>query len=88
MQRSDIEAPVGSYGQDWKRGVLSEHLRPGHATHLLPAGTWIVIQPDGHTVRVVCSELVRILTEDGPISGRCGRPVTAGSKLVCHRHGV
>lgn len=86
MQRSDIEAPVGNYGQDWKAGVLSEHIRPGHSTHVLPGGTWIVIQPSGATNKVVCSELIWVYTEDGKMDGRCGLPV-AGQGLFCPRHG-
>lgn len=85
MQRSDIEAPVGSYGQNWKAGVLSEHIRPGHTTHRLPTGTLIVIQPDGSTNKVVCSELIEVWTEDGRITGRCGLPVDE-SDLTCAGH--
>jgi hypothetical protein len=85
MVRSGIEAPVGNYGQDWKAGVLSEHLRPAHSARRLPGGTWIVIQPDGSTNKIVCSELIWVFTEDGRIDGRCGLPVDEHG-LTCPRH--
>lgn len=67
---------IGAYGQQWRQGLLSEHLdlfvRAG-GTHRpsrsLGAG-WAVI--DGKAIPVVCSEIVRVDTEDGPVSGRCG----------------
>lgn len=67
---------VGAYGQDWREGVLSEHLdlfRRAGGVHRPSAGDgagWAVI--DGRAVPVVCSEVVRVDTEDGPVSGRCG----------------
>lgn len=67
---------IGAYGPDWRSGLLSEHLelfRRAGGTHR-PASSdgagWAVI--DGKAVPVVCSELIRVDTEDGPVSGRCG----------------
>lgn len=81
---------VGCYGQDWRQGVLSEHMG-GHwdAARRLPGGTWVVVQPDGRAERIVCSELIRVDTEDGPVTGRCGRPVTGEDEpwhCDLHRH--
>lgn len=69
---------IGSYGPTWRSGLISEHLdlfiRAG-GTHRTSAGLgagWAVV--DGVAHPVVCSELVSIDTEDGPVSGRCGVP--------------
>lgn len=67
---------VGTYGPTWREGLLSEHLdlfRRAGGVHRPSNGTgagWAVV--DGRAVPVVCSELVRVDTEDGPVSGRCG----------------
>jgi hypothetical protein len=67
---------VGSYGQHWREGVLSEHL----SVFLKAGGTfrpaqtfegWAVAE-DGRAYPVLCSELVEVQTEDGPMTGRCG----------------
>lgn len=73
---TDPERFVGAYGQTWRPGVLSEHLAlfqsagGVHRPSQHGGAGWAVI--DGRAVPVVCSELVRIDTEDGPQSGRCG----------------
>lgn len=78
---------VGVYGPDWKQGVLSEHLYlagwVGIREHITASGRHIAILPDGETWPVVCSELIEIHTEDGPIVGRCGAPVTHGPDHFC-----
>lgn len=71
---------LAGYGPRWTTGLLSEHLdlfvqaggefRPG-ASRL----GWAVV--DRKAYPVVCSEIVRIDTEDGPMSGRCGAPAEA-----------
>lgn len=67
---------VGAYGQTWRAGVLSEHLdlfRRAGGTHRPSRSTgagWAVV--DGKAFPIVCSEIVRVDTEDGPVSGRCG----------------
>lgn len=75
---------VGAYGQAWREGVLSEHLdlfvRAG-GTHRPSKGAgagWAVME-DGRAVPVVCSEIVRVDTEDGPVSGRCGANALAAT---------
>ena len=81
---------IGRYGPDWRDGLLSEHLdlyrraggefrRPSHGA----GAGWAVI--DGLAVPVVCSELVRIDTEDGPVSGRCGAKAYAATG-TCDAH--
>lgn len=80
---------LGMYGQTWRQGLLSEHLdlfvRAG-GTHRpsrsLGAG-WAVV--DGKAWPVVCSEIVRVDTEDGPVSGRCGANALARTG-TCDRH--
>jgi hypothetical protein len=67
---------IGSYGQTWRWGLLSEHLdlfvRAGgtHRPSRSDKAGWAVV--DGVAYPVVCSEIVRVDTEDGPVSGRCG----------------
>lgn len=73
---TDPQVFVGAFGPRWRAGVLSEQLdlfkRAGgvhRPSRSLGAG-WAVIE--GKAYPVVCSELVRVDTEDGPVSGRCG----------------
>lgn len=68
---------IGSYGTDWKNGLLSEHLdmfaRAGGVVRGAASGSgaaWAVV--DGVAYPVVCSEIISVPTEDGPVSGRCG----------------
>lgn len=89
---TDPQTFIGAYGQNWREGLLSEHLdlfvraggvhRP--STHGLGAG-WAVI--DGRAIPVVCSEIVRVDTEDGPVSGRCGANAYALTG-TCDFHGM
>ena len=62
---SVIDMYVGAYGQDWRTGVLSEE------------APWTVTC-EGEVFPVLCSEMLEVSTEDGPIVGRCGRDVVAG----------
>lgn len=86
---TDPETFIGAYGQQWRAGLLSEHLdlfvRAG-GTHRpsrsLGAG-WAVIGTKAYPV--VCSEIVRVDTEDGPVSGRCGANALARTG-TCERH--
>lgn len=86
---TDPERFIGSYGQTWRSGLLSEHLdlfRRAGGTHRPSrnAGAgWAVI--DGKAVPVVCSEIVRVDTEDGPVSGRCGANALDATG-TCHAH--
>lgn len=88
------ETFIGAYGTDWRSGLLSEHLelfkqaggtvRPSAGDG---AGFALIPLPDGGMVArpVVCSELVRVDTEDGPVSGRCGHNALEATG-TCHRH--
>lgn len=79
---------LGMYGPNWRQSLISEHLdlfrraggtfRPGNV-----ALGWAVV--DGKAYPVVCSEIVRIDTEDGPVSGRCGTPALARTG-TCEAH--
>lgn len=73
---------IGFYGPRWRQGILSEHL---HLVDLLDGvrivrggiATFVVDdQAGGRAYPVLCSELVEIRTEDGPVVGRCGRTMT------------
>lgn len=71
------ETFIGFYGNNWARGLLSEHadlfVQAGGVIRTSPsARTSRAVLPDGSTAPVVCSEIIRIDTEDGPQSGRCG----------------
>lgn len=87
---STLEDLTGSYGVDWKAGVLSEHLHLAEANtdlqvRTLPSGrTWVAPARGGKAVPVVCSEIIAIPTEDEVVSGRCGLPV--GAEGVCEVH--
>ena len=82
---------IGAYGPTWREGLLSEHLdafvRAGgtHRPSRSRGAGWAVI--DGKAIPVVCSEVVRIDTEDGPISGRCGANALASS-MTCDDHNL
>ena len=80
---------VGSYGEDWRQGVLSEHLEhvKDHLRQLVN-GRVVVVDEYGNAWPIVCSELVEIWTEDGPIVGRCGKKVEEGGACRAHFHPV
>ena len=75
---------VRGYGPNFRRGVIFEHL-----TAFVVAGGVVRTSASGETLwalvptgraftayRVLCSEVVAIDTEDGPMSARCGRDAT------------
>lgn len=74
-ETTPLEQFIGFYGNAHRSGLISEHvelfksaggeIRKGNAH----AG-WAVIE--GKAYPILCSEIVRIDTEDGPVSGRCG----------------
>jgi hypothetical protein len=81
---------TGNYGQEWREGVVIDHLRAaqvaGCLVHEAPSGRRYVTGPrGGHAVPVVCGEVIQIDTEDGPISGRCGKPLHA-TEWACYMH--
>jgi len=70
---------TGSYGPTWTTGILTERLyeaeQAGLLVHRTASGRLYVTGPrGGAAVPVLCSELVDIYTEDGPMTGRCGAP--------------
>lgn len=82
---------VGSYGPTWRTGVLSEHLSAftaaGGGLRAAASGSgllWAVPAARAAVVPVVCSEIVEIPTEDGPVSGRCGADATADGMCPAH----
>jgi hypothetical protein len=89
---STLDDFTGSYGHQWKTGILSEHRMVADTTpnirfHNSASGaTWAYDTNDLRhpAVRVVCSEVIEIGTEDGPVSGRCGAPTIDG--YFCEGH--
>lgn len=81
---------IAPYGTRWRQGLLSEHLdlfvRAGGTHHPSRSGGagWAVVA--GKAYPVVCSEIVRVETEDGPVSGRCGANALEATG-VCETHG-
>lgn len=86
---TDPERFVGAFGPDWRPGVLSEQfdlfLRAGgvHRPSSHDGAGWAVI--DGRAVPIVCSEVIAVYTEDGPVSGRCGANAL-GATGTCDGH--
>lgn len=79
---------AGSYGTSWLPGVLAEHVElfvqaGGILRPRRDGGRWAVDET-GHAVPVVCGELIQVWTEDGPQSGRCGKPATDDGACVEH----
>ncbi len=77
------------YGQDWTVGVISEHLdafvAAGGTWRRARSGSgrvWAIVA--GKAYPVLCSEIVRVDTEDGPVSGRCGIAATVDASCPNH----
>lgn len=73
----------GMYGDEPRQGIISEHLelaiRKGLLVHYAANGAaWVRSPQGGPAMRVLCSEVVWMYTEDGREDGRCGRPVAPG----------
>lgn len=83
------ERLIGAYGPDWTRGVISDHERiaveMGLPVRVSASGKRRYVVIDHRAEPVLCSEVVEILTEDGPIDGRCGIPVE-GDAYACPGH--
>lgn len=84
---ADLDQFIGSYGQGWKVGLISEHVPAflaagGTVRQASRGGHWAVV--DGRAYRVLCSELVQVETEDGPISGRCGQVALVEGSCEAH----
>lgn len=86
--RGTVEIAEGHYGKNFEfTGVLSDEVgRVEEGARRLPGGTWIYVQPDGRTSKIVCSEIIRAETEDGPVSGRCGKPIDTREGFACPEH--
>lgn len=86
---NSVDDFVGVYGNGpFRQGIISEHV-PAAAraglTYRALSRSGIIVDPEGRTAPVLCSELIRVDTEDGPVSGRCG--ALANLDGVCDRHG-
>lgn len=81
---------VGAYGSAWTPGILSEHVdayvAAGGVVRPAASGSGVLwaILPDGFALPVVCSEIIRVDTEDGSVSGRCGIPATREGSCEGH----
>lgn len=86
---TDLELMLGAYGPTYaNHGLLSEHTDAftaagGTIGESITGRAWAVL-PDGRALPVVCSEIIRVETEDGPVSGRCGAP--AEKDGACEYH--
>jgi hypothetical protein len=67
LQRFPIRDASGNCTGEW--GVISDHVG-GEAP-------WVDL--NGEEVRVLCSEIVWVYSEDGRSDGRCGRPAVGVS---------
>lgn len=77
---------VGYYGPySDQEGILSEHLGKANLPVRKLAGGKQVTIIEGQAVKVLCSEVIEISTEDGPASGRCGLWVE-GDNFACVGH--
>lgn len=64
---------TGAYGQEWTHGVLVDHVEDSDTVVFVKGEAFV---KDGvERVPVLCGEFVEVWTEDGPMDGRCGRPV-------------
>lgn len=97
MKSHTLSDWAGNYGQPPRQhhGVITEHV---HVIMRNCKDVTIDIQraTDGTTVdgylvqgddrfQLLCSEVINVYTEDGPVSGRCGHPVF-GDRPVCEMH--
>ena len=80
------EAFIGNYGRAWRTGVISDHLVSfvdcGGLARTCATGRLYAVMPDGYAYPILCSEIIEIPTEDGPVTGRCGLPV-ANDREIC-----
>lgn len=67
------------YGIAYRAGLLSDHVEAfvaaGGVVRAAASGsgrTWAVRSWDRLAIPVVCSEIIPVMTEDGPSDGRCG----------------
>lgn len=83
-----LDGLTGYYGQEWKRGILLDHLHlakeHGLRVTTVAAGTTWISEGTRVAVPLVCGELIWIDTEDGRIDGRCGLRL---NHFACPRHG-
>jgi hypothetical protein len=80
---------IGAYGPQWRSGVLTEHLGWGEGVirvvQTAGGAQWAIPAGGGRAVPLVCSDLISVPTEDGPITGRCGVQVRNG-RMACEGH--
>ena len=90
---TSLDEFIGAYGPRHREGLISEHTwafeKAGGTIRYSTSGTgrqWALV-PSGKGEKaypVVCSEIIKVDTEDGPTSGRCGEP--AMRLGACERH--
>lgn len=80
---AQVSKLISGYGPQWTLGIISEHLYKVEAHH--DDEGWFVVDEHGDRYPVLCSELIKIHTEDGPIEGRCGIEVDADG-YACELH--
>ena len=79
---------IGSYGPAYRSSLVIDHVdlfeAAGGTIHVGKHATWAMV-PGWQAFPVVCGDIVRIDTEDGPTDGRCGRNVV-GDLGACQAH--
>lgn len=84
-----IDSLTSAYGPGWREGILTEHLhRLGSSIKIAVTTTGLTYAypaTGGRAVPVVCSELIEVPTESGPIVGRCGTQVLH-DRFACTGH--
>lgn len=80
-----------AYGPDYRLGVITDHVgqaqAAGWTVHVAASGRTYISDPKGAALPVLCGEIVRIDTEDGPTDGRCGHFVDHDD-IACAGHAV
>ena len=78
---------AGWYGPDRQcYGIITDHLHLLDGEVLTIGGYRYALGPyDSKHTPVLCSEIIRVNTEDGPSDGRCGLPVLTGA-YACEGH--
>lgn len=55
--------------------ILIDHVAKDARVRIGPSGQAYVVSDKGRATLIVCGDIVAVATEDGPETGRCGRPV-------------
>ena len=65
--------------------ILIDHVAQGARVRIGPSGRAYAVGEKGQAKLIVCGDIVPVMTEDGPETGRCGLPVHRDFGQ-CERH--